>query len=63
MLRGYQNIMLGEQKPSVHFGKLAGTEKAVLVIICIVIIAFGVYPKPLNEIAEQGTKTILEMMK
>ena len=63
MLRGYQNIMLGEQKPSVHFGKLASTEKMVLVIICSAIIAFGVYPKPLNDIAEQGTKTILEMMK
>ncbi|MCC6372093.1 MAG: NADH-quinone oxidoreductase subunit M [Bacteroidia bacterium] len=63
MLRGYQNIMLGEVKPSVHFGKLASTEKAVLVIICITIIAFGVYPKPLNDIAEQGTKAILQMMK
>jgi NADH-quinone oxidoreductase subunit M len=63
MLRGYQNIILGEQKPSVHFGKLATTEKMVLVIICAAIIAFGVYPKPLNEMAEQGTKTILEMMK
>jgi NADH-quinone oxidoreductase subunit M len=63
MLRGYQNIMLGEQKSSVHFGKLATTEKAVLVIICLAVIAFGVYPKPINEMAEQGTKAILALMK
>lgn len=63
MLRGYQNIMLGEQQPSVNFGKLATSEKAVLVIICITIVSFGVYPKPLNDIAEQGTKAVLEMMK
>lgn len=63
MLRGYQNIILGEQKPSVTFGRLASTEKTVLVIICVTIVVFGVYPKPLNEVAEQGAKTIVEMMK
>lgn len=63
MLRAYQNIMLGQTKPSVHFGKLATSEKAVLVIICVTIVVFGVYPKPLNEIAEQGAKTIVELLK
>jgi len=64
MLRSYQNIMLGERKDSnLTFGSLAQTDKIVLVIICAVIIAFGVYPKPLNDIAEQGTKTIIALMK
>ncbi len=64
MLRSYQNIMLGERKDSnLSFGALAASDKAVLIIICTVIIAFGVYPKPLNDLAEQGAKTIIELMK
>lgn len=60
MLRSYQSIMLGERKDSnIAFGPLAATDKTVLVIICVVIIAFGVYPKPLNEIAEEATKQVL----
>jgi len=63
MLRSYQSTMLGETKPSVTFGKLAGSEKAVLVIVAAAVIAFGVYPKPLNDIAEMGAKNIVELMK
>jgi NADH-quinone oxidoreductase subunit M len=64
MLRSYQGIMLGERKDSnIAFGPLAGTDKAVLIIICIVIIAFGVYPKPLNDIAEEGVKLLLANLK
>jgi len=64
MLRSYQTIMLGERKDSnITFGPLAGTEKAVLIIICVVVILFGVYPKPLNDIAEEATRTILMVMK
>jgi NADH-quinone oxidoreductase subunit M len=64
MLRAYQNIMLGERKTGgLEFGRLASSDKAVLVIICVVVIAFGVYPKPLNDIAEEGTKAILNLMK
>ncbi|WP_317898896.1 complex I subunit 4 family protein [Aurantibacillus circumpalustris] len=64
MLRSYQNIMLGERRDSnITFGPLASTEKAVLIIVCIVIVAFGVYPKPLNDIAEEATRTILTVMK
>lgn len=64
MLRSYQNIMLGDRRDSnIAFGPLAQTDKIVLVIITVAIIAFGVYPKPLNDIAEQGTKTIIALMK
>jgi NADH-quinone oxidoreductase subunit M len=64
MLRGYQNIMLGEKRDSgLAFGTISGSEKLTLIIICAAIIAFGVYPKPLNDIAEQGTKTIIALMK
>lgn len=64
MLRSYQAIMLGERKDSaVAFGALVSTDKIVLYIICIVIIVFGVYPKPLNELAEEGTKLIMMNLK
>lgn len=60
MLRSYQGIMLGERKDSnIAFGPLASVDKLVLIIICMAVILFGVYPKPLNDIAEEATKTIL----
>ena len=60
VLRSYQAIMLGERKDSaIAFGSLASTDKWVLYIICFAIIAFGVYPKPLNDLAEEGTKMIM----
>lgn len=64
MLRSYQHIMLGDRNDSnVAFGSLATSDKVVLVIICIVVIAFGVYPQPLNEIAESAVKGILLNIK
>ncbi|MES2566058.1 MAG: NADH-quinone oxidoreductase subunit M [Bacteroidota bacterium] len=64
MLRSYQAIMLGEKRDSeIAFGSLQSSDKWVLYIICFVIIAFGVYPKPLNDLAEEGTKVILTYIK
>ena len=62
MLRSYQQIMLGENKDS-SFGVLARSEKLILIIICIVVIGLGVYPKPLNDIAEKASKDILINIK
>ena len=64
MLRSYQGIMLGERKDSaIAFGALASSDKWILYIICLTIIAFGVYPKPLNELAEEGTRLIMLNLK
>lgn len=64
MLRSYQSIMLGEKTDSsITFGSLASSDKAVLIIISIAVIAFGVYPKPLNDLAEEGVKTIMMNLK
>jgi NADH-quinone oxidoreductase subunit M len=64
MFRSYQRIMLGEKNDShTAFGPLAPTDKLVLVIICAAVIAFGVYPKPLNDIAAEGARSILLLMK
>jgi len=64
MLRSYQGIMLGEKKDSLgSFGALATSDKVVLLIVCAAVIAFGVYPKPLNDLAEPAVKMLLENMK
>ncbi len=64
MLRGYQKIMLGERTDNHSaFGPLASSDKIVLTIVCLVIIVFGVYPKPLNDLAEEGVKLIMTNIK
>ncbi len=64
MLRSYQGIMLGDRNDSnIAFGPLAPSDKAVLIIICAAVIAFGVYPKPLNDIAEESARQILSGLK
>ncbi|MCA6436561.1 MAG: NADH-quinone oxidoreductase subunit M [Bacteroidetes bacterium] len=64
MLRSYQHIMLGERIDNHNtFGALATSDKAVLIIACIAIVAFGIYPAPLNSMAEQGIKELLAIIK
>lgn len=64
LFRSYQAIMLGEKKSTeVVFGSLASSDKAVLIIICIAVIAIGVYPKPLNDLAEPAVKALLMNLK
>ena len=64
MLRSYQHIMLGEKKDSnITFGPLNTSEKAGLIIICVAVVLFGVYPKPLNDVAEQATREVLMLLK
>ncbi|MCK6650394.1 MAG: NADH-quinone oxidoreductase subunit M [Bacteroidia bacterium] len=64
MLRSYQSIMLGETNAmTASFAPLTGSEKAVLVIICAAIIAFGVYPKPLLDIVEPSVIKLVEGFK
>ncbi|MGZ3864953.1 MAG: complex I subunit 4 family protein [Bacteroidia bacterium] len=63
MLRSYQGIMLGEKNPNITFGPLSESDKVVLIIVCAVIIGFGVYPKPLNDLAEPAVKALLMNLK
>src|SRR6185369_9993295 len=64
MLRSYQAIMLGEKKDGGDtFGPLHGSDKAVLIIICAAVIAFGVYPKMLTDIAEPAVKALMHNLK
>jgi NADH-quinone oxidoreductase subunit M len=60
MLRSYQSIMLGETNTiTATFASLERSEKAVLIIICATIIVFGVYPKPLLDIAAPAVNQLL----
>lgn len=64
MLRSYQAVMLGEKKEStLAFGELAKSDKIVLFIICAAVLFFGVYPKPLNDLAEPAVKALLTNIK
>ena len=64
MLRSYQSIMLGETNSTTSgFSKLAGSDKVILVILCAVILLSGVYPKPLNDLAENAAQTVLMNLK
>lgn len=53
MLRSYQSIMLGNTVLQTEsFAPLESSEKITLYIICAAILVFGIYPKPLLDIAE-----------
>jgi NADH-quinone oxidoreductase subunit M len=64
MLRSYQAIMLGERKDSnLAFGSLHSSDKLILVIICVAVIAFGLFPKALTDIAEPAVNALIENIK
>ncbi|MBA3705809.1 MAG: NADH-quinone oxidoreductase subunit M, partial [Bacteroidetes bacterium] len=64
MLRSYQSIMLGETNAIASaFAPLAGSEKAVLFILCAAIIVLGVYPKPLLDITEPSVIKLVDGIK
>ncbi|MCW3084911.1 MAG: NADH-quinone oxidoreductase subunit [Bacteroidetes bacterium] len=61
MLRSYQSIMLGETNALTSgFAPLSTSEKTVLIILCAAIIVFGVFPKPLLDIAAPSVKHLVE---
>lgn len=61
MLRSFQKMMLGKVKDeAVKYQKHTKQETALLVIICLFIVGFGVYPKPILAISE---KSVLELLQ
>lgn len=64
MLRSYQSVMLGETNPlTASFAPLEASEKAVLIILCTAVIVFGIFPKPLLDIAEPSVLKIVDVFK
>lgn len=60
MLRAYQVIMLGEKSDAASsFNPLTFNEKTLIVIISALVLFFGIYPKPLLDIAEPSLQAIL----
>ena len=56
--------MLGETNTlTSSFAPLEGSEKAVLLIICAAIIAFGVFPKPLTDICSPAVDQLVANIK
>ncbi|WP_432710760.1 complex I subunit 4 family protein [Pedobacter sp.] len=63
MLRLYQNIMLGKTNDlTLSFTDIKGSEKVVLYIICALVIAIGVYPKPILHLSEAAVQQLLEQV-
>ena len=60
MLRAYQKIMLGEKSDaSEMFTPLSFNEKTLILIVSVIVIVMGIYPKPLLDIAEPSLRMIL----
>jgi NADH-quinone oxidoreductase subunit M len=60
MLRMYKKVMLGNPGPRVlEFQDLHWNEMVVLGVMMVLIVAMGIYPKPIFEIAEPVLQTIL----
>lgn len=63
MLRMYQNVMLGKTNDlTIGFTDISGTEKVVLYTICTLIIALGVYPKPILQLSEASVQHLIEQV-
>jgi NADH-quinone oxidoreductase subunit M len=63
MLRMYQGIMLGKINDlTIGFKDIDGTEKLTLYIICALVIALGVYPKPILGLSEASIQHVLEQV-
>lgn len=61
MLRSYQSIMLGNTNTVTEkFGLLNSSEKTLLIVISVLILVFGVFPKPLLDIADATVKAYVE---
>jgi len=64
MLRMYQKVMLGEvNNVTAGFTDLFASEKAVLFIICVLVVVIGVYPKPILNVSEVAVNNLLEVIK
>lgn len=63
MFRMYQHVMLGvTNERTLVFQDLDGTEKAVLFVICALVIAIGIYPQPILNISEAAVANLIEQV-
>lgn len=63
MLRMYKNVMQGPTNAlTATFTDIHGSEKAVLIVICVLIIGIGVYPQPLLHISEAAVNNLVHVV-
>ncbi|GAA3963996.1 complex I subunit 4 family protein [Mucilaginibacter dorajii] len=63
MLRMYKNVMQGElNELTAKFTDISGSEQLVLGIICVLIIAMGVYPQPILHISEAAVTNLISSL-
>ena len=63
MFRMYQKVMFGElNERTSNFVDIDLTEKAVLLILCILVIVIGIYPNPLLHISEAAVVNLIEQV-
>ncbi len=63
MLRMYKQVMQGETNTlTTIFADVNGSEKVVLITICVLIILIGVYPQPLQHISEASVTNLIEQV-
>jgi NADH-quinone oxidoreductase subunit M len=61
MFRSFQKMMLGEVKDdAVKYEKQTKQETILLLIVCILIVGLGVYPKPILSISEKSVVELLQ---
>ena len=63
MLRMYKNVMQGTTNAlTATFTDIKASEQIVLVVICVLIIAIGVYPQPLLHLSEASINNLMQIV-
>src|ERR1700712_4585106 len=63
MLRMYKGVMQGETNAlKATFTDISGSEVLVLGIICLLIVAIGVYPQPILHISEAAVNNLIKIV-
>ncbi|MGK9126938.1 NADH-quinone oxidoreductase subunit M [Olivibacter sp. SA151] len=64
MLRMYQGVMLGETNERMtYFKDISGTDLLLLGVLVVLIIAIGLYPRPLLHLSEAAVTNLIEQVK
>lgn len=60
MLRMYKTVMQGETNAlTATFTDISGSEKVILAVICILIIAIGIYPQPILHLSDAAVSNLV----
>lgn len=64
MLRMYKGVMQGPTNDlTITFTDISGSEKAAMLIICLLIIVIGLYPQPILHLSEGSVNAMIQFIK